>query len=232
MSKVAVISGASRGLGKTIVEYLAKEGYDLAIAARNLEALGEIRSFIEAEHGVKVFVRSVDFSKRKQINAFTVEVLEEFNSVDVVVNNLGIYGGTTASGMTELREMMNTNFYSAVSLTTAFLPQMQERRAGHIFNVCSIVSKQPRHTTAAYTISKDALYSYNNVLREEMREHGVKVSAIVPGSMNTSSWDGIDAPLDEMVQPEDIAKAIVYALSLSPNAYMEEIIVRQMSKEL
>jgi short-subunit dehydrogenase len=232
MRKVAIVSGASRGLGRTIAIRLAEAGYDLAIAARSIETLNKLKRTIEQKHNVTVLAEAVDFSDKKSINNFTTVVNDNYPVVDIIVNNIGIYGGDTVSEMSDLREMMNTNFYSAVSLTAAFLPAMREVKKGHIFNICSIVNRHPRHMNAAYTISKDALFSYSNVLREEMRDYGVKVSAILPGAINTSSWDGIDAPRDEMVQPEDVANAIVYALTLSQHAYMEEIVIRQMRKDL
>ncbi|MDA9563733.1 SDR family NAD(P)-dependent oxidoreductase [Flavobacteriales bacterium] len=232
MRKVAIVSGASRGLGRTIAIRLAEAGYDLAIASRSIGALNELKHTIEQKYSVKVLTEVVDFSDKKSIDNFTTVVNDNYPVVDIIVNNIGIYGGSTVSEMGDLQKMMNTNFYSAVSLTSAFLTAMQEAQHGHVFNICSIVNRHPRFMNAAYTISKDALFSYSKVLREEMRDYGVKVSAILPGAINTSSWDGIEAPRDEMVQPEDVANAIMYALSLSKHAYMEEIVIRQMRKDL
>jgi short-subunit dehydrogenase len=102
---------------------------------------------------------------------------------------------------------------------------MRQQKKGHIFNICSVAAKNARKDAPSYSISKYALKGLNDVLREEMRQYNVKVTAIYPGSVNTASWDGIDAPVDTFVQPEDVASVVINALQFSSGALAEELVV-------
>ena len=126
--------------------------------------------------------------------------------------------------------MLNTNLNSAYYITKHTAVNMGNNNNGHIFNICSVLSLSPRVDAATYTISKHALKGFNDVLREEMREHNVKVTAIYPGSINTSSWEGIEAPKDNFVQPEDIAKIVKTCLQISKNANIEEVVIKPLDK--
>ena len=126
--------------------------------------------------------------------------------------------------------MLNTNLNSAYYITKHIAVNMGNNNNGHIFNICSVLSLSPRVDAATYTISKHALKGFNDVLREEMREHNVKVTAIYPGSINTSSWEGIEAPKEKFVQPEDIAKTVKTCLQISKNANIEEVVIKPLDK--
>jgi len=104
---------------------------------------------------------------------------------------------------------METNLYSAYYLTRALIGNMIKRKYGHIFNICSIASLQAYPTGGSYTISKFALYGMTKALREEMKKHGIRVTAVLPGATLTSSWDGVDLPPGRLMKPEDIADAIL-----------------------
>jgi 3-oxoacyl-[acyl-carrier protein] reductase len=229
----AVISGASRGIGRALAFALAKEGYNLALGARNMAKLKEVKEEISLQFpSLTVFIKKVDFGIPEQVQKFAKDIKQQ-GTVGIIVNNVGVYTPGTVSTEEDslLARHMNTNLYSAWFLTRPFLNEMKERGSGHIFNICSVASKTPRANAASYSISKMALYGFHQALCEEMREWGVKVTAIVPGSVNTSSWDGIPAPLESFVQPEDVANAVLNALNTSANAFIDEVVIKPLNKE-
>jgi short-subunit dehydrogenase len=103
---------------------------------------------------------------------------------------------------------------------------MREEASGHIFNICSVASKQIVENAGSYSVTKGALLSLNNVFRDELSKYNVKVTAVLPGSTLTASWQGTDIPADRFVQPEDIAETIYHVLKLSSGANVDEITIR------
>lgn len=231
MNKRAVISGATKGVGKAIAYKLSALGYDLAIAARSEEDLSILKNELEEQFGNFVMVYPSDFSSKAGVQQFVDSVMEHWSSIDVLCNNIGVYGIGNISACTseEMEQMMNTNFYSAFYLTQPFLASFKDQKKGHIINICSIVNRISRPEAAAYTISKDALYSFSKVLSQEMANYHVKVTAILPGSINTASWNGIDAPLEKFVQPEDIGNLVESLLNMSDHSYLDEVFVRPIN---
>lgn len=122
--------------------------------------------------------------------------------------------------------MIETNLYSAYFVTKAFVGDMIRRRSGHIFTMCSTASITPYINGGSYCISKYALYGMTKVLREELKKHNVKVTAVLPGATLTASWEGVDLPTSRFIRPEDVANAIFATYQLSENAVVEEILIR------
>ncbi|MEO6883991.1 MAG: SDR family oxidoreductase [Bacteroidia bacterium] len=227
----ALITGATKGIGREITFALAKKGYDLVLIARNENDLEELKYALNSQEPTrKVIIVSCDLSKKEEIKAMEILVKKEWKTLDVLINNAGIYKTGTATDEPDgnLESCIASNLYSAYHVTRAFADEMKKAGKGHIFNMCSVLSKHPRVDASAYTISKFALLGFNRVLCEDMRCFGVKVTAVLPGSTNTASWDGFNAPADEFVQPKDVANAIVNALEMSPSALAEEIIIKPL----
>lgn len=230
---LAVISGATKGIGNAVTMAFAELGFDLALGARGMKELETLKGELNKRFpGIKVMVKRADFSNKVQVLEFTNAVKREFSNVEVIINNIGMYCEGTVSDEKEglLEKNIETNLYSAYYLTRPFLEEMKHKKRGHIFNICSVVSKTPRKEAASYSISKFALLGFNKVLAGEMRDYEVKVTAVLPGSVNTASWDGIDAPKEEFVQPEDIAKAIICAYRTSEHAFIEEITIKPVNR--
>ncbi len=229
---VAVISGATKGVGKALAIALAKEGFSLALNARNKNDLEQLQSELLRNYSSNVFIYVGDLSDKNSALDFSTKVLSEFKNIDVLINNVGKYDldKITDDGV-DLDDMMKTNLNSAYYLTKHLSINMCKNGKGHIFNICSVLSLMPRSTAATYTISKHALKGFNDVLREEMREYGVKVTAIYPGSINTSSWEGIVAPKELFVQPDDIVNIVKTCLHTSKNANIEAIVIKPLDKK-
>jgi len=229
----AIVTGATKGIGRAITMALAAEGYDLGLGARNLTDLDSLRKEINTLFpDVEVITKSADFSQRHETRNFADTFIHYWGDIDVLVNNVGQYDEDSLDDFSEskLNDLLNVNFYSALRLTQPFIPEFKKRKNGHIINICSVLSKSIRVDAASYTMSKQLLYSYTKILREDLRASNVKVTAILPGSTNTSSWEGIEAPIQEFVQPQDLANGVVMALKSS--GMVEELEIKPINPEL
>ncbi|MBI2280505.1 MAG: SDR family oxidoreductase, partial [Bacteroidetes bacterium] len=180
----------------------------------------------------EVFIFQADLSDKEQTIKFSNQVFDKFKTIDVLINNVGKYDiDRITDHNIDFDMMMKINLNAAYYLSKNIALNMCAREKGHIFNICSVLSFSTRQNAASYTISKHALKGFNDVLREEMREYGVKVTAIYPGSINTTSWEGIMAPKELFVQTEDIVNIIKACLKTSKNANIEEVVIKPLDKK-
>lgn len=184
----AVITGASKGIGRRVALALAAEGVHLVLAARELGPLQGV-AMLAAAHGVNVDSVSADLSTATGVAA--VADLAVDREVDIVVNNVGLSEPTRMSELTDddWARCFQANFFSAVRLSTACLPGMQTRRWGRIVNVASIVAREPDPWFAHYSAAKAALVSYSKALSREFSKDGVMTNCILPGIVRTESTD-------------------------------------------
>lgn len=230
----AVITGGTKGIGRAIADLLASKGINLFICSRNESDLQKMKSTIENDHNSIVYTAVVDMSKKTEVIAFAEKVLQEVEQIDILVNNAGLFipGALAEEEDGALEQMINTNLYSAYHLTRALLPGMVAQGHGHIFNMCSIASKIAYPNGGSYSISKFALLGFSKVLREELKDKGIKVTSILPGATWSNSWAGVDLPQDRLMEAHDIAIAVWGALQMSPSAVMEEIVIRPQLGDL
>ncbi len=223
----AVITGATKGIGRAIAMQLAKEGYNLAICARNEKDLKSLSTELSA-YQVKVLALPVDCSVKAELMAFTKRVLEFAPSIDVLVNNVGGYLPQSLLDEDDhcIEYQLRLNLLSAYYLTKPIGRLMRNQTYGHIFNVCSQASKHPVKEAGSYSVTKAAMLSLNDVLRMELADYNVKVTALLPGSTYTASWDGTDIAPQKFVQPADVALAMSAALKMSSGANLDEIVLR------
>jgi 3-oxoacyl-[acyl-carrier protein] reductase len=127
-----------------------------------------------------------------------------------------------------LQKQWNLNLNAPYYLSKFFGKKMRERQSGHIFNICSVASRSVVENAGSYSVTKSALLSLNDVLRQELSAHNVKVTAILPGSTLTSSWAGTTIPAERFVQPEDIANTLYAILNLSSGVNVEEVILKPL----
>lgn len=227
----AVITGASKGIGKAIAEKLAREGFNIAVCARNKALLETVAADIRQQSpGVQVLVLAVDLGEKQQVLDFAARIKAAFPVVDILVNNAGLFvpGALHQEPDGLLESMMGVNLYSAYHLTRQLLPAMIAQRSGHIFNLCSTASYKAYPNGGAYSIAKFALLGFSRNLREELKPHNVKVTIVSPGPTLTASWEGFDAPPDRMMEPGDIANVVWSAYTLAAQTVVEEIVLRPM----
>ncbi|HZE84720.1 MAG TPA: SDR family oxidoreductase [Puia sp.] len=230
-----IITGASRGLGKAIAEKFAGQGDDLYLCSRNEEALLKTMEELKMKYpGVKIEGRAFDLAKKEQARQLGKWILDAGIFMDVLVNNAGqfIPGNVSDEQDGVLEKMIGVNLYSAYHLTRALLPGMMEQRKGHIFNICSIASLQAYPNGGSYGISKFALAGFSKNLREEMKPYGIKVTALYPGAAYTDSWASSGVDPHRIMEAEDIAAMVYAATQLSPQATVEDILLRPQLGDL
>lgn len=226
----AIITGATKGIGKAIAIKLAQSGYNLAICARTASDLTTLKNELEKEN-IKVFAMVADCSIKMEVRAFCEFATAALGKIDVLVNNAGVFlpGNLLDEDdkVFELQQNLNTN--STYYFSKYFGKMMRLQRSGHIFNICSIASKEAIDNAGSYSVTKTAMLSLNNVLRKELAQYNVKVTAILPGSTLTASWEGTEISPDKFVQPEDIANSLYSILNLSGGVNVDELILKPLN---
>ena len=229
-----VITGASKGLGKAFAKQFAANGNTLFLCARNEQQLNETAKEITTQFPTcTVHTKVVDVSNKADVVEFGNFCLE-FGIPDILINNAGqfIPGSVFNEAESILEKMIETNLYSAYHLTRVLLPKMMEQKKGHVFNICSIASLQAYSNGGSYSISKFAMLGFSKNLREEMKPHNIKVTAVMPGAAYTDSWIGSGVDEKRIMEADDVAK-MVYATSLlSLQACVEEIVMRPQLGDL
>lgn len=231
----AVITGGTKGIGKAIIDLLSSNGVNIAVCSRNEDDLSTLKSELLAKNSALNVLTSVtDMSVKEQVIAFGDLINKEWYMVDILVNNAGLFipGELAKEEDGALEKMINTNLYSAYHLTRALLPKFLAKKSGTIFNMCSIASKIAYPNGGSYSISKFALLGFSKVLREELKNHGIRVTSILPGATWSNSWAGVDLPQERLMEAEDIAKIVWNTIQLGPSAVVEEIILRPQLGDL
>ncbi|MVM29779.1 SDR family NAD(P)-dependent oxidoreductase [Spirosoma sp. HMF4905] len=223
MNPLIVVTGGTKGIGRAIADRFVAEGFDAIICARSIENRQE-----SGESTSGILAVAADLSTRAGVDVLLDYIQSLNRPVDVLVNNTGIFQPGQIHNETEgtFELLMNTNVASAYHLTRGLVGGMISRRQGHIFMMCSTASITPYTNGGSYCISKFALLGMSRVLREELKPHGVKVTAILPGATLTASWEGTDLPEERFMKSEDVANSAWAAYSLSKSAVVEEILIR------
>lgn len=230
-----VITGASKGIGKAIAEKFAANGYSLFLCSRTESELAQTaRSLSQKYNDIQVNYKACDVSKKSELKAFADWILAKTSAVDVLVNNAGSFvpGHVHEEDDGTIEFLMETNVYSAYYLTKYLLPSMMDRKSGHIFNICSIAALKAYQYGGSYSITKYAMNGLSVNLRDELKDYGVKVTAVFPGAVYTASWEGSGIPPGRMMTTKDIADMIYASASLSPQACVEEIVIRPQPGDL
>ena len=229
-----VITGASRGIGKTIAEHFAQKGANLFLCSRNMEKTMAWQQSLMKQYQISISSFNADLSNLEEAKSFASHVLHATSQIDILINNTGIYepGATYNEPEGQLEKMLKVNLLSAYHLTRALIGPMIERKAGHIFNICSIASLKAYPNGGSYSISKWALDGFSKNLREEMKAFNIKVTTVYPGATLTSSWDGMDIDPQRILETDDIAKMIIAASDLSPQGCVEDIVIRPQLGDL
>jgi len=222
--KIAVVTGASCGIGLAIARALADAGCQVALAARFRDA----RQIRVVQRKLSAFAQSCDVRDERSVSAFFAAVSERFGRVDVLVNNAGIGGPSRKVAQLsadDWREVIETNLTGMFLATRAALPLM--KRGASIVNNLSVSAKGVFPGMSAYNASKHGAAGFTNTLRAELRQKGIRVIGLYPGATDTAIWEQFwpQAPRRRMMSPETIARAVVFALSLPPEATVEELVI-------
>lgn len=234
--KVAVVTGASSGIGVGIAEELVKAGASVCLAARREEKLEEVKKRIVVGGG-KVIIVKTDITVRQQVKDLIKKTEEQLGPVDILVNNAGIGYITYMKNLLEdeWEKMVDVNCKGVLNGIGAVLPSMMSRKSGHIVNISSDAGRAPFPLLAVYTGTKFFVEGVSRSLRMEVKDHGIRVTCIQPGDV--ASDFGCDNPdqeaaeaygdasPDKEMSPGDIGRAVVYAVSQPKGIAVNEILI-------
>ncbi|MFL5809436.1 MAG: SDR family NAD(P)-dependent oxidoreductase [Flavisolibacter sp.] len=231
----AVITGASRGIGKAVAEVFAVHGYDLFLSSRNEDHLWDCINELKSKFpNISIDGKAFDLGEKQQAQLFGEWIVTNVDVIDVLVNNAGSFipGNISDEPDGALETMLKVNLHSAYHTTRTVLPKMIAAGNGYIFNMCSIASLAAYSNGGAYSISKFALLGFTRNLRKELQPHGIKVIAVIPGAVYTDSWKGSGVSENRLMEAKDIARMMYAATELSAQAVVEEIIMRPQLGDL
>jgi NADP-dependent 3-hydroxy acid dehydrogenase YdfG len=229
-NRTALITGASSGIGKATALAFAKAGINLALVGRSPDKLTAVaEAAIAVGASAKTYV--VDLSQLDRVSTQIAEIAADSDNLDILVNNAGMgYTGTMGdTPLADWQRVIDLNLTSVFQCVRGILPHMRRQRSGVIVNISSIASKQVFPDWGLYSVSKFGLMALTQAIAQEERGHGIRVSAICPGSVNTPIWDTdtVHADFDRsaMLTPEMVAEGILYAVLAPAGAVVEELTI-------
>jgi len=228
------ITGASKGLGKACAEKFAAQQHHLFLCSRNENVLQATKQELSKKYSNNnIHVMATDISKKENAIAFGNYCLQ-FGVPGILINNAGSFlpGNIHEEKDGTFETMLATNVHSAYYLTRTVLPKMMQAKSGHIFNMCSIASLAAYKNGGSYSISKFALLGFSKNLREELKSYNIKVTAVIPGAVYTDSWSGSGVSPERIMHVNDVAEMVYAASLLSPQACVEEIVMRPQLGDL
>ena len=231
-STVAVVTGGSRGIGRAVVEALLEEGTRVFFCSRRPESVSRAEEELRREWGDAVTAAVVDVRSPDAVEEFVRSVVADAGRIDVVVNNAGIgnFAPVDEIGPGEWRETLETNLSGAFHLIRSAVPGMRERGEGWIVNIVSLAGRHPFAGGAAYNASKFGLLGLSDAAMQDLREDGIRVSAILPGSVDTE-FGGGDGDGAWKLVPEDVARAVRDLLRYPERALPSRIEMRPTRTE-
>jgi short-subunit dehydrogenase len=225
---LVIITGASQGIGYAVAETFAQVGHTLLIGSKTASRLTEATESLQKKYpSATIHSKQADLSKQADCEAFGNWCLS-FGTPSILINNAGFFlpGNIMEEAQGILETQIAANLYAAYYTSRAIIPAMIKAGKGHIFNICSIASLQAYPQGGSYSISKFALDGFSKNLRLELKDKGIKVTGVYPGATYTNSWAGSGVAPTRIMEAQDIAKMIFAAANLSPQAVVEDIVMR------
>jgi NADP-dependent 3-hydroxy acid dehydrogenase YdfG len=229
--KVALITGASRGIGFAIARRLGRMGARISICGRDQAKLDQSASSLRGE-GIETLAVQADVTNGDQISSLAHKTQHEFGPIDILVNNagIGLFGPFHEFGEADWNTVMDTNLKSVFLMSCAVAPEMMRRQAGHIINISSLAGKNTFANGAIYCASKWGLLGLTGSMAEDLRGYGIRVSAICPGSVATEfSGQGSKDP-SKILQPDDVAHAVAALVTQAAGSFISEVHIRPTRK--
>jgi clavulanate-9-aldehyde reducatase len=235
--QVVAVTGASSGIGEAVALACARAGAAVALAARRADRIQALAERIAAEGGHALAI-TTDVGDEAQARAFIEGAHDELGRLDVLINNAGVMllGPIAGAPTEEWRRMIDANVYGVLYCTHAALPLMAEQGEGHIINVSSVAGRFARAGSGVYNLTKFGVGAFSEALRQEVAPAGLRVTLIEPGAVATELGSHNRPEIRELIaktfadvtplEADDIANAIVYAISQGPNVAVNEVLVR------
>lgn len=223
--KVALITGAGKGIGRSTAIELAKEGVNIGLIARTEADLKVVASELEA-FDVQVAYATADVSSMEEVNAAVEHLHTKLGATDILINNAGIgkFGGFLELDPAEWKQIIDVNLMGVYYVTRAVLPQLIEKNGGDIINISSTAGQKGAPVTSAYSASKFGVLGLTESLALEVRKHNIRVTALTPSTVATElayKENLTDGNPDKVMQPEDLAEIMVAQLKLHPRIFIK-----------
>ena len=232
--KVAIVTGAGRGIGRGISLALGRAGAAVVVAARSNEQIEAVAEEIRGSGGEALAVRT-DLAREEDICALFKQTEDSLGRLDVLVNNagVGVFGQVAEISSNDIDQATAVNVRGVLLCCREVMKRMIPAGSGYIINISSVVGFKGYPNQAAYTATKHAVMGLTKSLAVEAQEYGIRVSAILPGGVDTDLVRAARPDLDRsiLMQPEDIAQAVMYLLSLSDRAAVDQIYIRRATSK-
>lgn len=224
--KIALVTGAGKGIGRAVAIALANEGVHVGLIARTESDLQSLSKDIEAK-GVRSAMAVADVSDIESVNKAVSEIQQALGNIDILINNAGIakFGKFLELEPDQWEAQIKVNLFGVYYVTRAVIPQMIERKTGDIFNISSTAGLKGAATTSAYSASKFALLGLTDSLMQEMRKHNIRVTALTPSTVVTDlakSSNLINNNEERVMHPEDLAELIISQLKLNRRVFVKD----------
>lgn len=225
-NKIALVTGAGKGIGKAIALALAAEGVHVGLLARTGKDLQNVADEITAKGGKAAFA-TADISKIEEVNAAVAKITGELGNIDILINNAGTgtFGKFLELEPEAWENQVRINLFGVYYATRAVLPQMIERKSGDIINISSTAGKTGAAVTSAYSASKFGVFGLTESLMQEVRKHNIRVTALAPSTIVTELAEKanlITGDPERVMHPEDFAELIIAQLKLHPRIFVKE----------
>ena len=238
MEKIAVVTGATAGIGEAVAIQLAKEGYNLVITGRREARLQELTKKLTADYGIKVLPLSFDVRSLESVEKYLGNLPQEWRNIDILVNNAGLAVGLNPINdgvIDDWERMIDTNVKGLLYVSRIVSNMMAANKKGHIINLCSIAGKEVYPNGNVYCATKHAVDALTKAMRIDLLPYGIKVSQICPGAVETEfsvvRFKGDKDRADnvykgfEPLKAEDIADAIMYMVKLPPHVNINDMVI-------
>ena len=238
MKKIALITGATSGIGKATALLLSKNNYDVIITGRRKERLAELKTEIEQNSSSRALVLSFDIRSLEQTQQAINSLPAEWQSIDILINNAGLAAGLASlqeGNVDDWERMIDTNIKGLLYITRLISPKMVAKKQGHIINVSSIAGRETYPDGNVYCATKHAVESLTKAMRLDMLQHGIKVSSVSPGAVNTefstirfhgdkNKADGVYKGFTPLFA-EDIAETILFMVTRPAHVNIDDVLI-------
>ncbi len=228
---VALVTGGSRGIGRAIALRLASLGASVAICGRDKAALAATTSELE-RYGGRVYAQPADVTRSADITSLVTDTEAALGPISILVNNagIGLFGPAHERSEADWDLVMNTNLKSAFLVSRAVVPSMIRRGRGDIINISSLAGRNTFATGGLYCASKWGLQGLSGCMAEDLREYGIRVSVVCPGSVGTEFSGRSPKDTSKMLTPDDVAHAVAMIVTQGPQSFLSEIQLRPVRK--
>jgi len=229
--QVALVTGASRGIGFAVAQNLAGLGAKLALCARDPKRLETAAAALE-QNGATVLAVPADVRSTGDVETLARKTEQSLGAVEILVNNagIGIFAPIHEASEEQWDSVLDTNLKAVFLLSRAVAPGMIQRRSGHIVNVVSLAGKSAFAGGSIYCASKWGLLGLTQCMAEDLRPYGIRVSAVCPGSVATDFSPHAGKDTRKMLQPEDVAHAVESIVTQAPQSFISEVLIRPAQK--